>query len=433
MSTTIFTRMLRTATFPTRPERIIIPSHFNTLLRIPWVRTHLYHLGCELFKLETYRKFQFMLMYGGGGQIKCTIHDLLPFIKRESLNESSVAGEQMHDLLQTMAQSIDAVDNQAHVSVTHKYPLYRWIFISIGYIASFDTGVDVGLFVDKLLEIYIEANKSRINLKPRKITDPVDAEVLSMLRNYFSTVEVDYDRLYSKKPRSLVLTPTCDQEIDLPPLPRIRDKSLLVKGLMHRENYRALLRETHPFGQRLTELGYDLSPKNYNVLKYELSFFDGLGDFYLAREASALLYALYEKTKLPGGTMRCHLYQMIRLILSTNTLLAKLTYAYGLQLGLKDPVLNQVVRDEFVPNYGLSAIDPQSDTRVYEEEFLGDYFEAYVGALYWEQPDIAHDFVSAIYHNIIKAITKTLPPDISYSNWTWNIMGRSLVDRQTYG
>lgn len=413
-------------------EVLTIPHHFNTLLRIPWVRTHLFHHGCELFKLETYRKLQTTLMNGGGGQIKSTIHDLLPFIRRES-QENSVAGQQLKELLCLMVQEIQSAsfsDGEPTVAVHQKIPLYRWIFILIGYISSFDIGLDVRLFIDRLLEIYIKANQQRLNLNPRKITDPIESEVLGMLRDYIETAEIDYELLFGERKRTIVMTPTLSEPIELPCLPPIHDKKLLIRGLMHRETYRALLRSHHPFGKRILELGYNLNPRNYNVLKYELSFFDGMGDFFLAHEALVLLYNVYDESKL--SEMRCHLYHMLRLILGTNTLLAKLAFTYGLYQGILDDELNGVILNEYITTYGLGTSEQDKCDRVYQEEFLGDYFEAYVGALFWEQPQIAANFVRAIYQSVLKAITEQLPPEISYSHWTWNIMGRSLVDKRTH-
>lgn len=69
----------------------------------------------------------------------------------------------------------------------------------------------------------------------------------------------------------------------------------------------------------------------------------------------------------------------------------------------------------------------ENETRVYEEEFLGDYFESYVGALFLEQPAVATKFVGEIYHSVLNLITKTLPPDVSYDIWTTSIIGRSLA------
>lgn len=413
-------------------EAISLPHHFSTLLKIPWVRTHMFHHGCELFKLETYRKMQSTLMNGGGGQIKNTIHDLIPFIRRES-QENSVTGQQLQQFLNLMAQEIRVATLSAGQPMTtfnQKLPLYRWIFILISYISSVDIGLDVRFFVDRLLQIYIDANSQRVNLIPRIITDPIEFEVLEMLRDYIDCVKVNYEQLFGTTKRTIVMTPTLREPIDLPSLPPIHDKNLLIRGLMHRETYRALLRSHHPFGNRLLELGYGLDPRNYNVLKFEFSFFDGMGDFFLAHEALVLLYELYDKSRL--SEMRCHLYHMLRLILGTNTLLAKLAFAYGLHQGILDDELNGVIRKEYIPTYGSMSSKQNDDERVYQEEFLGDYFEAYVGALFWEQPKVAAEFVRAIYHNVLEAITKQLPPDISYSHWTWNVIGRSLVDKRTY-
>ena len=205
----------------------------------------------------------------------------------------------------------------------------------------------------------------------------------------------------------------------------IRDR-LLVKALMHKEYYRMLLTSTHPFAGKLTELGFDLDHRNYTLLKYELSFLDGLGDLFLAHESSKLIYELCR-----DGTMAVsnNTYHMLRTILATNTLLSKLTVAYNLHKGLDDAIIAYRLESDYLLNLHTGNLHPDMDaneTRIYEEEFLGDYFESYMGALVIEQPDVAEAFIGDIYNRILLVITKVLPPDVSYRIWTTGILGRNL-------
>jgi hypothetical protein len=375
-----------------------------------------------------------LLFVGGSGVLKSIVHDVGGFIKKEMQNDASESGRKLKDLF--FLSSNDHLghfcmsDETNWIASSHKFPSSKWLFIMFGYIKSYIPNHEINVFTDKVIDIYLNANKSKLHKNSGIVTDANDLKVLSLLRTYFDTVPINHTKLYPKTEtkRYIVLNKSLNQIVDLPPLPKIYDRHLLVKALMHRECYRGLLKPNHSFAHDLIQFGYDLDPRNYNILKYELSFLDGLGDFYLAREASTLLYRLHEEGR--ASKMRCQIYQIIKMILSTNTLLSKIAVAYNLHEGLQDPVIMHTIATEYVPCFYSGKINwSEKSIRMFEEEFLADYFEAYVGALFYEQPDVAEKFVEEIYNNLVKTITLILPPDISYDSWTTRIMGRSLYPR----
>ena len=58
--------------------------------------------------------------------------------------------------------------------------------------------------------------------------------------------------------------------INLPKLPKIKDKSLLVKSLMHKEFYRVLLIQIIILVKMLGR-NYSLDPQDYSLIRKELS------------------------------------------------------------------------------------------------------------------------------------------------------------------
>lgn len=107
------------------------------------------------------------------------------------------------------------------------------------------------------------------------------------------------------------------------------------------------------------------------------------------------------------------------MILATNTLMSKLTKCYNLYQGLNDPIINTRIADEWIP-YTTTGVLPRGkdvdEVRIYEEEFLGDFFESYMAALLIEQPTVAKSFIREIYKQLISVMTKTLPPEVTYQN-----------------
>ena len=66
------------------------------------------------------------------------------------------------------------------------------------------------------------------------------------------------------------------------------------------------------------------------------------------------------------------------MIFATNTLMSKLTKAYNLFQGLDDPLINIRISNEWLPYTTLGKMLEYRDaeeTRIYEEEFLGDFLK----------------------------------------------------------
>ncbi|RCK57304.1 hypothetical protein Cantr_06498 [Candida viswanathii] len=62
-----------------------------------------------------------------------------------------------------------------------------------------------------------------------------------------------------------------------------------------------------------------------------------------------------------------------------NTLMSKLTKAYNLFQGLDDPIINTRISHEWLPYTTLGKMleyRDEEETRIYEEEFLGDFLKA---------------------------------------------------------
>lgn len=378
-------------------------------------------------RLETYRKFSHLLFLGGSGTIKAVVHDITSFIRREMHNKDSMHAKRLRDLvLRSSDYSFfqDVERRSSHVGST------KWLYIFFGYLQLFKPeDFNIGNYVDKIIEIYLATKESPLfyTVSGDLLLDDRDIESLEILKEYFDKVEIRNDLLYPEEKRYITLNQTADFHIELPPLPKLHSKHLLVKALMHKEAYRALLRPEHEVAAKLQENGWDLNYRSYTIFRYELSFLDGLGDFYLARESSKLLYEFYKV----GDKIHSHVYQLLKVILLTNTVLSQMSLAYNMHKGLEDPVLNKVIHNEYIP-YKTSGniahwMGDFKEARVFEEEFLGDYFESYVGALFLEQPEVAERFVGEIYANILHLITQTLPPDITYESYCVKVMGRLLM------
>lgn len=93
--------------------------------------------------------------------------------------------------------------------------------------------------------------------------------------------------------------------------------------------------------------------------------------------------------------------------------------------------MNQL-KTEWVP-YTMTGKMPDyqslDETRIYEEEFMADFFEIYAGALLKEQPEVAKKFIHEIFYEILKVISESLPPDIPYGIWSSMIIGREIRGR----
>lgn len=411
---------------------LLIPSELNNLLDTPWMKCHLHSIGADLMRLETYKRFSHLLFSGGGGMIKTVVHDIATVIRRELSTKDSEHAKQIYDLI-FLASNNNAYLSKQLVAMTnsaHSIGPTKWVYIFFGYLQLYRPAeFDMEVFMDKLIDIYLNTKLSPLfyTVSGDLTLDGRDTKSLDILKEYFNDVKVNKD-LFKVLERHITLNETDEFHIELPALPEIKNKETLVKALMHKESYRALLRPEHNVAKELTKCGYDLNHRNYAIYRYELSFLDGLGDFYLARESSKLLCEFYKV----GDKVHTHVYHLLKVILLTNTILSKMTLAYNLHKGLDDEILKDVIQNEYVPYKTTGKVGAWMDgdvesSRKFEEEFLADYFEGYVGALFLEDPIVAERFVGEIYANILTLITQTLPPDITYESYCVSVMGRPLM------
>lgn len=421
---------------------LLIPSQLNNLLGTSWIRHHLYTLGLDIIKLQLYQKFSHLLTVGGGGIIKTVVFDLSSFIKRElKPNDiNSNAAQQLRDLVYFGPNSNNypnkGIFESPRFSNRHRNSDFRWFFIAVGYMIVFQSKNNIEDITDKIVKIYINTNKNRIIEDYNQQDDPGTLKVLELAREYYENVPINRAKLYDNASKSITMFETKDYRISLPPLPKINNKELLAKSLMHKELYRGLLDPKHQFSKELKRRNIILDQKAYNIMKYDLSFLDGLGDFYLARESSNLLYKYrgYPTDKSFHQFGRKS-YNLLRTILATNTLLSELALAYNLHQGLDDLIIFKLLRKSYVPHLNQwknsnSEFD-NHDARRYEQEFIADYFEQYVGALFLEQPEIAQKWISEIYENILLLVSDAHKSanalkNYDYNAWSTDVIGRCL-------
>ncbi|CAH2353352.1 hypothetical protein CLIB1423_10S03070 [[Candida] railenensis] len=440
------------------PTDVIIPSStpLEDLLSTAWVRHHLYMIGSDLIRLKLYQKLTHLIDFGGGPLIKNIVFDLSTFLKRELGSASSLSktpnnvrginnSESIADQLRELAyfgSNVDGVEESIYTK--YNIPDFRWLYITLGYMVMSQPKVRTDEMTDQIIDIYIKSkNAPYLHNGSESKQESDSASILNATKEYYMEVPINYDKLYdTSTTRFITLHETKDYHIELPPLPKLHNRENLVKALIHKELYRALIEPEHTFAKKLLDLNIDLnSPSTKDTLKYELSFLDGLGDLYLARESSNLLYKFRGVPPLnPSGddTFGTRTYNQLRIILSTNTLLSKLTIAYKLHEGLVDTGVHNLLTTSYVPNMDRWEEDDfeDDDSKRYEQEFLADYFEQYIGALFLEQPEVAHSFISSIYENVLLSISdvhtlitkrkRKYNLSYNYRAWSVDVIGRNI-------
>ncbi|KAG5421386.1 hypothetical protein I9W82_000476 [Candida metapsilosis] len=396
---------------------ILIPSPLNALLHSDrHMKYHFYNLGGDFIRVSAYRRFKQLFRIGGGSLIKEIVFDLSTFLKRELNDEKSGFHLQFKNYLTSNSTILQKKETSWCVC-DHQFGLRNWLFIVFGYMLQTYKEEEVYECLDDVIKMYLNARKNRL--------DPDNIRIIRDERDNFTLAT-----------------------IYLPPLPKLHNRDLLVKALMHKEFYRLLLDPRHKFAQTMQSHNYDLSFGEYGLIRKEISFLDGLGDFFLAQETSRLIFDLCRSSSSTGGgagggaggdssildaNVSAQTYNLLKMILATNTLMSKLTKCYNLYQGLNDPIINTRIANEWIP-YTTTGILPRdkdlNEVRIYEEEFLGDFFESYMAALLIEQPQVAKSFIREIYKRLISVMTKTLPPEVTYQNWTTDILGRNIYGKK---
>lgn len=421
----------------------LIPAELDDLLRSNLARNHLFTLGTDLIKLDLYQKFGHMTSVTGGGFIKTLVHNLSTFVREEfEPDRSTETGKRLRELvyltsnLELYNQDI-CKGKETGILNTHNISDFKWFFIAAGYMLVTSSKAKIVEFTEALAEIYARARKYENFLSnPENERQNERQELLDILGDYYNNVEID-ESLFHNGPKYISMYYDGDYKVKLPALPAIKDKKLLAKALIHKELYRAFLAPDHPIAKRLTILGYtDLNFRNYMVFRYDLSFLDGLGDFFLERESTNLMYKFKKMAPYNNDfTFGNRTYNMLKRILATNTLLSRLAAAYNLPFAVKDANIRRCLNDyiEKYDEWATTATEIEDggipeDIR-YEQEFIADYFEAYVGALFLDNPDVAQAYVSELYMNILLLIgDKYKGRDFyyKYGDWCTDIIGRKI-------
>ena len=423
-------------------NEILIPSSLDDLLRSnKRLKFHLVSLGGDFIRLSSYRKFKQMFRCGDGPLIKFIVFDMASFIKQELNNRES----RFHlDLKNYLSSNSVLQSNENDWRVSDRLICMKdWLYIILGYMLLTYQEEEVHESLDEVIKIYLSAR----NHIPTRYGVPVTTEgkriltgedererfTLATFQTYINNVEIEEELLFNNKEeeRFVTFSVANDRKIYLPPLPRLHDRELMVKALMHKEFYRLLLDPRHTFAQSMTAEGYDLNKEEYRIIRKEISFLDGLGDFFLAQETSRIIYDLCTGTDTINYQVGPCVYNMLKTILATNTVMSKLTKCYHVERGLKDPLINSRISEEYLPltrtgKFKLGNGMDARESRIFEEEFLGDFFESYMAALLIEQPSVAKSFIREIYTRLLKIITETLPPDVTYQKWTSDILGRNI-------
>lgn len=388
-----------------------------------WYKHHLFLLGLDKIKLCIYQKLSSLHSQVGGGAIKSVVSDLVLFAKTECVTHPKI--------LEHVGMSSEAVPR--HQS-RHKLDV-RSFYVQVAYMMLTEPESKLESLADALLELYLELRGYKLTMN-----EPVNAQEKQILRlasKYYKSCSINYKLLYDHKsyPRRIDIA---DQSlsINLPPLPQLKSKHLLAKALMHKELYRAIFLENHDFYKSLVAKNISVDRLALNVIRYDLSFLDGLGDLFLAGESSEFLCKFrHLEPYSADDSFGKKSYNLLRTVLATNTLMSRLAVAYNLHTALDDPNVRELLESEYIPYMaGQRDSEPPSCQARYEEEFIADYFEQYVGALYLEQPVVAKSWINSLFEQILFSITdsyrikhrKQKLVQYDYRAWGVDVIGRSL-------
>lgn len=403
------------------------------MLLSAWLRHHLFMLGLDKIKLHAYKKFLALLSQGGGGVIKNVVFDMSLFVKREWASSS--------ELLQHVASNLGP--NMLDL---------KWFYVSVGYMMLTQPELHVESLTDKCVDFYLLLGGGRLLLDaPIGVTEKL---ILKVAAKYYKSVRIDYRALYDPKlhPRYIRVGEREIQReaervsqkeggaqcvIKLPELPKITSKHLLAKALMHKEVYRAVFLDNHSFCQTVKSHNISIDRSALNVIRYDLSFLDGLGDFFLATESSQFLYKFrLLEPYCADATFGKKTYTLLKTILATNTLLLRLAVAYNLHTALQDQIVSDLLADLYIPYTLGGQVSSDHSVMKYEEEFVADYFEQYVGALYLEQPEVAKEWINQLFERILNLISdsyrvvhrrkKVSDCHYNYRAWSVDVIGRSI-------
>lgn len=407
-----------------------------------WIKHHLYMLGYDKIKLFAYQKLSSLTNQVGGGTVKNVVFSVSAFVK-EDLAKGN-------ELLQHVYSHLDAKlkENESLIALVITESLKisgdsKWFYIAVGYMMLMEPEEKLQTLTNKVVDLYLDlAQGTGISLD--KPIGKVEKQILKLASKYYRSVKINYKALYAPllegmPPRSICIGEDLSIQIPLPPLPQIKSKHLLAKALLHKELYRAVFLPNHSFHASLVKQNIEIDTLALKVVRYDLLFLDGLGDFFIATEASEFLYKFrYLDPFSADPTFGKKTYNLLKTILATNTLLLRLAIAYNLPHALEDDIVFRMLSESYIPHL-TSQVEATGDDAAalkYEEEFVADYFEQYVGALYLEQPDVAKKWINSLFETILFLISdsyrvyhkkrKYLKFHFDYRAWSVDVIGRSI-------
>lgn len=396
----------------------LIPTE---MLLSAWLRHHLFILGFDNIKLHAYKKLSSLISQGGGGVVKNVVFDMSLFVKREWSSNLELLRHVASDL----TLDLTMVD-------------FKWFYILVGYMMLTQPESKVESVTYKVVDFYLQLGGLYLLFDtPIGSTEKM---ILKLAAKYYKSVTINYRALYdpSLHPRFISVGEGSSAfTIRLPDLPKIKSKHLLAKALLHKELHRAIFLPDHRFCRSLVAQNILVDRSALNVIRYDLLFLDGLGDFFLATESSEFLYkfrCLQPYCEDPSFGKKT--YQLLKTILATNTLLLRLAVAYNLQTTLDDKIVSDMLNESYIPFISSQTVSEDALAMKYEEEFVADYFEQYVGALYLEQPEVAKEWINVLFERILYLISdsyrvshrkrKLLASHYDYRAWSVDVIGRSI-------
>lgn len=414
----------------------LVPSNSAHLMKSGWHKRYLYSLGKDSLRLAVYQKLYELLPETGGSTLKGVVFDMLNFVKNELADHGSGSRADEFRQILYFGSNLD----ETHAS--HTVPLFKWFFIAVGMAVV--SKKDPNL-LDNLIEKMIEFYMGSFNLQhnsPRITTLPT--KILSTMDWYYESVPVDLDLLYSNAPKSLRLElKGIDTTIPLPALPQLKDRSLLVKALIHKELANSFILPQHPLSSIFSYEGIPLDKSTVNIVRHDLSFLDGLGDFFVCNETTELVYRLKSSSQLCGYGMPT--YKSIKTVFSTNAFFSRLALAYKLPFAIGDSVAKDMLLESYLSGFDrlnqplnldkLVCYNETTANAKYEQELLADYFEQYIGALFQEDPTLTQKWLAEIYDSILLLVPPALMINgkryqhlevYKYNDWCVDVIGKAL-------
>lgn len=386
-----------------------------------WFRTHLSVLGIYNFKLYAYQKLGGLSGQYGGGFLKQTVEKLIRFAREE--------WTQKDHLMKHVQSGLGQYD-----FFTSKLDS-KLFYTAVGLLSfmEHEQGNSIQLLTNELVDAYLKRGGGQLSLAE---PNTLEKRVLKVASEYYKSVKINYRNLYDPL-LNLRWVSIADGAagITVPPLPQVKSKHLLARALLHKELYLALLLPEHQVHSNLVKKGIQINPETLKIIRNDLLFLDGLGDYLIATEASAFMYKFrilqpFSEDESFGRKT----YHSLRLILGTNTLLLHLALVYNLHAALEDSVVNLLLCEAYIPNLTAGRFSKRTPRIGYEEEFAADFFEQYVGALYLENPTAAKNWLNDLFERILFLISdeyriiqrrkKKRIVRYDYQAWSVDVIGR---------